>query len=115
MEYSKLNMKLNEINILGIPYKIEYLDNPSEVDIYKRESLWGQIDYWTRTIRIYNNNRPIEDVFQTILHEIFHGISSKLNLKLDKDNESHEKLDMLATALSDVLIRNDLLKMENII
>jgi len=55
-------MKPNKVNILGIEYSITYLDKPSDVDIYKRESLWGQIDYWTRTIRIYDNGRPEEDI-----------------------------------------------------
>ena len=50
----------NKVNILGVEYKIFYFDKPSEVYIYKRESFWGQIDYWTRTIRVYKNvhNNP---------------------------------------------------------
>lgn len=50
------------INVLGTEYKITYTDNTSEVDIYKRESLWGQVDYWTRTIRVYNNDRNSSDI-----------------------------------------------------
>jgi len=70
-----------KVNICGINYEITYVDKPSEVDIYKRESLWGQIDYWTRTIRIYDNGQPVEGIFETILHEVLHGLTSDLNLR----------------------------------
>lgn len=106
-------MKLDKINIIGIDYKIEYVDKPSDVDMYKRESLWGQIDYWTRTIRVYDNGRNKEDLFQTLLHEILHGIQAALSLDIldvDKDSKKHDELDVLALALTDVLMRNNLLK-----
>jgi hypothetical protein len=107
-------MKPKEINILGVKYKIDYVDNPAEVDQYKRESLWGQIDYWTRTIRIYSNGRPIEDIFQTLLHEILHGIESQLKIRCFKDtNGGHDDLDILALALTDVLVRNDMIKLKD--
>ncbi len=38
-------MKLPEkVNILGIEYTVVYVDSASDVDVHKRESLWGQID-----------------------------------------------------------------------
>lgn len=101
-----------EINILGVVYQVEYVDKPSEVDVFKRESLWGQIDYWTRTIRVYKNDRPREDLWQTVLHEVIHGIAEALHLSsLDAtDQTKHEHLDMLALALTDVMFRNGWLK-----
>jgi hypothetical protein len=101
-----------EVNIMGIVYKVEYVDKPSEVDIFKRESLWGQIDYWTRTIRVYANNRTREDIWQTIIHEVLHGIANDLHLKfLDaSDKEKHNELDILALALADILFRNGWMK-----
>lgn len=98
-------MKPTSVNILGIKYSIEYVDKPSDVDIYKRESLWGQIDYWTRSIRIYDNGRSIEDVFETVLHEVLHGIAESLKLKSLQDG-GHDDLSLLALALTDVLYRN---------
>ena len=92
--------------ILGKPYTIEYVDKPSEVDIYKRESLWGQIDFWTRTIRVYDNGNTDEVVWHTILHEVFHGIASGLNLTELNKNSNHDELDVLALALVDVMTRN---------
>jgi len=104
-------VKPGSVNIIGIVYTIEYVDKPSEVDIHKRESLWGQIDHWTRTIRIYDDgNRPPEDIWQTIIHEVLHGIASLLKLEVLEDEDNHDELDILALALVDVLFRNDWIK-----
>ena len=97
-------MKPKFVNILGVEYYIEYVDKPSEVDIFKRQSLWGQIDYWTRTIRVYDNGRPAEDVWQTIFHEVLHGIQNALHIDKLKDDEP--TIDVLATSLVDTLFRN---------
>jgi len=106
-------MKLpNKVNICGIEYSITFFDKPSEVDMQKRESLWGQIDYWTRTIRIYDNEQPPEDVFHTLMHEIIHGVASALHLESLSKEEHHDDLDILALALSDVLLRNGWLDLE---
>lgn len=110
-EKRKGKMKPTSVNVLGKVYTIEYKDNPAEVDMYKRESLWGQIDYWTRTIRIYDNETVDGDTIHWLLHEILHAIASELNLVLDKA-EHHDDLDVFALALSDVFIRNGWLKDE---
>jgi hypothetical protein len=98
-------MKPTKVNILGVEYSITYHSNPAEVDIYKRESLWGQIDYWTSTIRVYDNGSPTEVVFQALLHEVLHGIANALKLELNKP-ERHDELDLIALALTDILFRN---------
>ena len=98
---------------MGKAYSIEYVDKPSDVDIYKRESLWGQIDYWTRTIRIYANNRTESDIFETLIHEILHGIEEDLKLKAFKEKQGHDELGILAVALTDTLIRNNLVILKN--
>lgn len=102
-------MKPKSVNILGVEYSITYVDSPSEVDIYKRQACWGQIDYWTRTIRIYDNGRQEEDILHSVLHETLHGITEALKLELRKD-EHHDELDLLALALADVLTRNGWLR-----
>ena len=99
----------DSVNILGHEYTIEYKDNPVDVDRSRRESLWGQIDFWTRTIRIYTGDKPNSDIWHTLIHEVLHGISSDLNLVLGKD-EHHDDLDVLALALTDVLFRNGWMK-----
>lgn len=110
-------MKLNRINILGMEYSIEYCDNPANVDMNKRSSLWGQVDYWEHKIRIYDNNTSDEQVIQTLLHEILHVIVIDLKIKSlgggynnNQSTQQHEDLDMLAIALTDTFCRNNLLK-----
>ena len=110
-------MKPTNVNILGVDYTIEYTDRPSDVDMYKRESLWGQVDFWTRTIRIYYNNRGIQEVWHTIIHEVLHAICDQLHLTCFKGNCSNEKiahneLDIIATTLLDVFVRNNWIELE---
>lgn len=103
-------MKLpKKIKLLDQTYKITYVDKPSDVDIFKRDSIWGQIDYWTRTIRIYKNNTPYKDIWHTIIHEAIHGIVSQLKLNFEKD--SNERItDTLATGINSFLFDNNILK-----
>lgn len=96
----------DSVVILGIQYNIEYVDKPSEVDIFKRESLWGQIDYWTRSIRIYDNDRTEEDIWETIWHEVLHGVIDALKLRCFSGDECENDLGVLALAISDVIFRN---------
>lgn len=107
--------KPTSINILGIVYKVEYVDKPSDVDIHRRESLWAQIDYWSRSIRVYDGEeRPIQDTWVSILHEVLHGIASELKLEksLGEKEEMEETVDLLALALVDVLVRNGWMEIE---
>lgn len=102
-------MKPTQVNILGKRYTIEYVNNPADVDLNKRDSLWGQIDYWTRSIRVYDKGRSAEDILETIIHEVLHGIADELKLNLRKD-ENHNELGILALAITDVLSRNGWIK-----
>lgn len=99
-----------KVDILGTSYSVEYCEKPSDVDLYKRESLWGQVDYWTRSIRIYDHERSDPDVWQTLLHEVLHAIATDLHLKVLGNKENHDELDLVALALIDILLRNGWLK-----
>lgn len=105
---------IKNINILGRIYNIEYVDNPSEVDIFKRESLWGQIDYWTRTIRVFKKERTESDIFETIIHEVIHGIAGDLKLKSLTNKDNHDDLTLLSIGLADTLIRNKIISLRTL-
>jgi len=102
-------MKPDTINILGKDYSVEYLDKPSDVDVFKRTSLWGQVDPWTHSIRIYAPDDFSEDeILETLIHEILEVVAEKLMLKQFGDKENHDELSLVA--LADVMTRNNWLK-----
>ena len=93
------------INILGKTYSVTYVDKPSDVDIHNYQSLWGQVDHWTHSIRVYApNGFSQEEILDTLLHEILHVISMELKLKTLEDN--HDDLGLVAMALADTILRN---------
>ncbi len=95
------------VRIMGITYSIKYHDKPSDVDVFKRESLWGQIDFWTRTINIYyrHEDHALDSIWQVILHEVMHGIA--VHLHLEELNESEEAIDLLSLGLMNVEFQNE--------
>ena len=105
--------RIREINILGKRYKVSYFEKPSDVDIFKRKSLWGQIDYWTSEIRVYVGYRTEDEIWETILHEVIHGLVNELNiraLKNSDDSHNEEAVGLLSVGLYDTLYRNGMLK-----
>jgi len=103
-------MKPKEVDILGTIYSITYVDNPALVDLYKRKSLWGQIDYWTRTIRIYDNGRSDADIWDSLIHEIIHGFAEILKIGILTNESNHEALGLIAIAFREILFRNGWIK-----
>jgi hypothetical protein len=105
--------KPEKLIILGIPYTIVYCDKPYDVDNEGRKSLFGCCDYWKREIRIYNAKK-IEDIWETLWHEILHAIADLLKLEIlnVENDKKHDELDILALALNDTLIRNNLIKID---
>ena len=72
--------------------------------------LRGQIDFNKRSIRVYDDGTvPEEDVWQTLLHEILHGIAYDLHIDLFEGKREHDDMDLIALALTDTLFRNGLL------
>jgi hypothetical protein len=99
--------KVSDIVILGKHYKIEYVDKPSDVDIFKRDSLWGQVDFWTRSIRVFDNKNPDGDITHILLHEILHAIVTELHIDTVKNASDYEDIvDLISLALSEILINN---------
>ena len=103
-------MKPKSVWVLGKKYSIDYVDKPSDVDIFGRKSLWGQIDYWTTSIRIYcGKNMDDTEIQSTLWHEIVHAIDTELHLGICKELKD-ETIDLLGMAVADVLQRNEWLK-----
>jgi len=104
------------LNIMGKIYKVIYVQDMVKADAFRRRALWGQIDYHTRTIRVYTGQKGEErqyaDIMDTLVHEILHGLleDNKLvkNLVGKENNESF--VDNLSILIVDTLRRNNLLK-----
>ena len=100
------------VNICGIEYKIVYHDNNLDVGASMADgSYLGMINDANKTISIYTKNQPEGAIWQTLWHEILHGIANHMNIrslipKNNEDDEEHQTLDVLSVAISDTLIRN---------
>ena len=108
----KISELPSSIDVFGITYTIGYHDLPNNVDIEKRTSLFGQTDLWDRTIRIYYKDRPLEDVFITLFHEILHIVDGELEIGLfpSMGDDEEKSINLLALALYNVFARNGWLK-----
>lgn len=101
-------MKLpKKLTILGIPFKVIYFDDGNRVDSNDSKYLYGQLCNDDGTMRVLRGKRPIEDIWQTIWHEVIHSITGQLG--------SHRKMteadvDALSTAINDFMWRNGLHK-----
>jgi len=107
-EVSVMNKLPTKVKIIDVIYDIVYFDKPSEVDVLGRESYWGCIDFWTKTIRVYRTEKFSDmEVMNTILHEIIHGICYKLQIdQIDKHADKEKIVHLLATGLNAVLNDN---------
>jgi len=106
-----MNVKPDVLNICGIPYKIRYCQHESDVDSERDKPFLGYINYKTQTINVYDKNCNIEFIWNTIMHEVLHGIAESVCAKAFNDNEA--ELEPIARGLTDFLFRNDLIKLEN--
>lgn len=101
------------INIFGKTYSVTYCDRVVDVDINGERQLLGQIDYDTRSIRVFAKDRQLADVLDTLLHEVMHGVAIELKLKHFTDEEAHDDLDVLAMGLTCVLMQNEWIEVED--
>lgn len=91
------------VKIAGIVYRIAYHDKLNDVDLFGREPLLGQVDFLTRTIRIYKADRSWDDILHTILHEVVHAILAQLHITATDGEdlcENERVVDLLATGLT---------------
>ncbi len=87
-------------------YRMQYCENPVDVDSQKRQSLWGEVDHWDNTMRIFIGNgvRDFTEVMHTIVHECVHAIEAQL--KLDENCCNEHFIDLLSLGIVDLLKNN---------
>jgi hypothetical protein len=109
-----------QVNVMGKIYRVEYTTGMVETDIDQRSAIWGQVDYHTRSIRVYRGTadkpRQAGDVIETLLHEIIHAILQENKLLKDclKDGVDENFTDTLGVVLADTLVRNKLITVEGL-
>lgn len=80
-------------------------DTASEVDVECRKSLFGQIDAWDCSVRLYKQ-RKIAEIRKTFVHELIHLFCDWI--RSDSLSPSDVDVDQVAELLYDTLERNNL-------
>jgi hypothetical protein len=93
---------------LGSEYKVIMCDNTADVDINQRENLFGQVDVWTCTIRLYKQ-RPYRDLRKTWMHEVIGHLVLEDHLNSDRVQPTDHEIDVMVDVMYDTLERNGLL------
>lgn len=94
------------VNIMGNRYSIRYVKSQIDVDRSREKHLYGQINYMSSSIRIFDNGQIGEaEVMSTIFEEVLHGIQEDLRITI-----SHNDLSRVSKALADLFIRNRWIK-----
>lgn len=95
-----------EIELFGIPYEIEYCESTIDVDLNKRESLLGNIDFRNKKIRIHAKDKCPEAVWYILWHELVHGIIDTLRIKVNSSESDEEDIvDLLALGINSIILR----------
>jgi hypothetical protein len=99
-------MRPNSINVLGKIYSVIYCKTTQEVDVFKRSVLLGQVDFETVTIRVFDSGNE-SSMFQTLLHEVFHAITTDLHINtILKAADVEDVIDLLALGMNDIMTQN---------
>lgn len=91
------------VKIVDIIYTVEYVERVADVDTSGRELLHGQIDYLKRSIRIHSGDRKPDDIWQTLWHEMLHGISERLRIQDYALHHDENAIDLLAIGINIVM------------
>lgn len=97
------------IKLVDVEYRVEYVEQSSEVDPAGRQAHLGSIDTWARVIRILvGNDRTLADIRQTLWHEIVHAIMEKFCIEAKESELVNDErvVDLLATGINVVLQEN---------
>ena len=107
-----------ELNICGLTYSVEYVALDQEVDGELFDKAQGQITYCPRAIRIMAGAKPrkrqVDDILDTLIHEIVHGILEATPvldgvLMPEQEKVKEHAVTEFCRLFTDVLVRNGLI------
>ena len=104
-------MRPEILNIMGVPFRVVYCKEISDVAPDKRSIEFGNSSLEKQEIRVYSGGAD-EFTWQTVLHEALHmiGDMTRLDMLAMDSMKKHNELDCLANVLADTLFRNGLIK-----
>lgn len=96
--------------IMGTTWSVVQCTDPVAVNPGEGELHWGNCNPNTREIRLFTGAQPF-DVYQTLLHEVFHCVAGELQLKF---NRNEAEVDVFSRTVVDTLVRNGMLKLPEV-
>ena len=108
-DYLLQENKPESLNIMGVPFRVVYCKEISEIAPDKRSIEYGNSSLEKQEIRIFDGG-AIEFTWQTIMHEVLHmiGDMTKISILCTDSVQKHNELDCLTNVLTDTLFRNNL-------
>lgn len=95
-------------------YDIKYIKNVENVDDAKEDLLFGKINFYDNTVRVYlpDIDRKIYCTWHHIIHEIVHAIVENMGIKFGKGADEESIVNSFALGMTHFLLDNDLLKLK---
>jgi hypothetical protein len=88
--------KIKEFQVAHKKYKVTYTKDV--IDHKEFGSVWGLINHDNGEVTIVGN-RTKEDIFDTMLHEMFHAVYSSIG-----EGDNHETINKVCTLLAQALL-----------
>jgi len=96
-----------KLKILGVPYKVFYVNNLREADTEGKDEVFGSISHCDKIIKIYiKPPRPSEAIFITLIHEIIHAILNDAGLDFADEMREEHVIKTLASCFVSFLVDN---------
>lgn len=97
------------IKILDSIYIIKYVNSTKKVNPSGKEDLDGFWDPENQTITLFLNKKSMDQVWQTLWHELLHAVVGKMWIQEIEKNKNEERIiDLLALGVSSIIAENDL-------
>lgn len=104
------------IKILDSVYTIKYVNSTKKVNPSGKEDLDGLWDPKAQTITLFLNKKSMNEVWQTLWHELLHAVVGKMWIQeIEKSKNEERIIDLLALGVSSIIADNDFSQFTKII
>ncbi len=96
------------IKILDSIYTVKYVNSTKKVNPSGKEELDGLLNPSSQTITLYLNKHSMDQVWQTLWHELLHAVVGKMWIQeIEKSKNEERIIDLLALGVSSIIAEND--------